>query len=207
MEEAANELINMLLEFDHNQREEVERVEERSSIESKTMDHIDSEGILTHDGVTYHIKTDVLKNRKSIFVCIYKVRVPHESRRTVVKGIHVHHKCVTSFILGEDEGRSEGRLFSRNTLLPPASVGPSSPLVRRKKKRDLMEVMEEEAQELLSYFNHRNVDALLRLTRNTLEMLRKRIYTSSLMHFLGGSCVTSFGSLSTLSQLNIHMCI
>lgn len=51
-----------------------------------------------------------------------------------------------------------------------------------------MEVMEEEAQELLSYFNHRNVDALLRLTRNTLEMLRKRIHASSLMHFLGGSC-------------------
>lgn len=98
-------------------------------------------------------------------------------------------KCVTSSISGEDEGRSEGRLFSRNTLLPPASVGPSSPLVRRKKKRDLMEVMEEEAQELLSYFNHRNVDALLRLTRNTLEMLRKRIHASSLMHFLGGSCI------------------
>lgn len=53
-----------------------------------------------------------------------------------------------------------------------------------------MEVMEEEAQELLSYFNHRNVDALLRLTRNTLEMLRKRIHASSLIHFLGGSCVT-----------------
>ncbi|XP_040900391.1 dynein heavy chain 5, axonemal isoform X5 [Toxotes jaculatrix] len=121
VEEAANELINMLLEFDHSQREEVERVEEESCTESKTMDHIDSE---------------------------------------------------------------EGRLFSRNTLLPPASVGPSSPLVRRKKKRDLMEVMEEEAQELLSYFNHRNVDALLRLTRNTLEMLRKRIHASSLMHFL-----------------------
>ncbi|XP_078108037.1 dynein axonemal heavy chain 5 isoform X3 [Sander vitreus] len=123
VEEAANELINMLLEFDHNQREEVEKIEEESCAESKTIDHIDSE---------------------------------------------------------------EGRLFSRNTLLPPASVGPSSPLVRRKKKRDLMEVMEEEAQELLSYFNHRHVDALLRLTRNTLEMLRKRIHASSLMNFLGG---------------------
>uniref|UniRef100_A0A4W6EPU5 Dynein axonemal heavy chain 5 n=1 Tax=Lates calcarifer TaxID=8187 RepID=A0A4W6EPU5_LATCA len=133
-----------------------------------------------------------------------KLRVPHESRRTVVKGIHVHHKCVTSFILGEDEGRSEGRLFSRNTLLPPASVGPSSPLVRRKKKRDLMEVMEEEAQELLSYFNHRNVDALLRLTRNTLEMLRKRIYTSSLMHFLGGSVQQAIFKVNvTLSIPNI----
>ncbi|XP_038567842.1 dynein heavy chain 5, axonemal [Micropterus salmoides] len=131
VEEAANELINMLLEFDHSQRDEVEKVEEESCAESKTIDHIDSDG--------------------------------------------------------EDEGRSEGRLFSRNTLLPPASVGPSSPLVRKKKKRDLMEVMEEEAQELLSYFNHRNVDALLRLTRNTLEMLRKRIHTSSLMHFVAES--------------------
>ncbi|KAM6935223.1 dynein axonemal heavy chain 5 isoform 4-T4 [Lycodopsis pacificus] len=123
VEEAANELINMLLEFDHNQKEEL-------------------------------------------------------------KGFLVYCKCVTSCISGEDGGRSEGRLFSRNALLPLASVGPSSPLVRRKKKRDLMEVMEEEAQELLSHFNHRNVDALLRMTRNTLEMLRKRIYASSLIHSL-----------------------
>ncbi|KAM7382615.1 hypothetical protein PAMP_002338 [Pampus punctatissimus] len=160
VEEAANELINMLLEFDHNQREEeVEKIEEESCAESKTIDQIDSEG--------------------------------------------------------EDEGRSEGRLFSRNTLLPPASVGPSSPLVRRKKKRDLMEVMEEEAQELLSYFNHRNVDALLRLTRNTLEMLRKRIHASSLMHFLVESDSSSHGKCSgqqaifrvsvTLSIPNITM--
>lgn len=47
MEEAANELINMLLEFDHNQREEVEKFEEESYTESKTIDHNDSEGILS----------------------------------------------------------------------------------------------------------------------------------------------------------------
>lgn len=94
--------------------------------------------------------------------------------------------CFISYILTKDEGLSEGRLFSRNTLLPPASVGPSSPSVRKRKKRDLLEVMEEEAQELLSYFNHRNVDALLRLTRITLEMLRKRIHASSLIHSSGG---------------------
>ncbi|TDH12124.1 hypothetical protein EPR50_G00067440 [Perca flavescens] len=154
VEEAANELINMLLEFDHNQREEVEKIEEESCAESKTIDHIDSEG--------------------------------------------------------EDEGRSEGRLFSRNTLLPPASVGPSSPLVRRKKKRDLMEVMEEEAQELLSYFNHRHVDALLRLTRNTLEMLRKRIHASSLMNFLAESDSPSRGKSSgqqAIFRVNVTLSI
>lgn len=37
----------MLLEFDHNQKEEVEKVEEESCTESKTVDHIDSEGIPT----------------------------------------------------------------------------------------------------------------------------------------------------------------
>lgn len=47
VEEAANELINMLLEFDHNQREEVEKIEEESCAESRTIDQIDSEGILT----------------------------------------------------------------------------------------------------------------------------------------------------------------
>ncbi|KAF1387642.1 hypothetical protein PFLUV_G00082060 [Perca fluviatilis] len=154
VEEAANELINMLLEFDHNQREEVEKIEEESCAESKTIDHIDSEG--------------------------------------------------------EDEGRSEGRLFSRNTLLPPASVGPSSPLVRRRKKRDLMEVMEEEAQELLSYFNHRHVDALLRLTRNTLEMLRKRIHASSLMNFLAESDSPSRGKSSgqqAIFRVNVTLSI
>lgn len=47
MEEAANELINMLLEFDHNQKEEVEKVEEDGSTESKAVGHIDSGGMQT----------------------------------------------------------------------------------------------------------------------------------------------------------------
>ncbi|KAJ8415685.1 hypothetical protein AAFF_G00402420 [Aldrovandia affinis] len=127
VEEAANELINMLLEFEQH-REGEEKACEHSRAES---------------GVTQE-----------------------ESE-------------------GEEEGRSEGRLFSRNTTA--ASTGPHSPPVRRRRKKDLMEVMEEEAQELLSHFNHRNVDALLRLTRNTLEALRKRIHASSLLHFLAES--------------------
>ncbi|XP_026149068.1 dynein heavy chain 5, axonemal isoform X2 [Mastacembelus armatus] len=140
VEDAANELINMLLEIDHNQREEAVKVEDESCPESKTTDHVDSEG--------------------------------------------------------EDEGHSDAHPLSRNTLLPHASVGPSSPVMRRKKKRDLLEVMEEEAQELLSYFNHRNVDALLRLTRNTLEMLRKRIYTSSHTNFMAENESPSHGRTS-----------
>lgn len=46
MEEAANELINMLLEFDHNQREGLDKAEEETCTESKTADHMDTEGML-----------------------------------------------------------------------------------------------------------------------------------------------------------------
>lgn len=45
VEEAVHELINML-ESDHSQREEEEKAEEESSTESKTMDHMDSDGML-----------------------------------------------------------------------------------------------------------------------------------------------------------------
>ncbi|KAM9310817.1 dynein axonemal heavy chain 5 [Pholidichthys leucotaenia] len=154
VEEAANELINMLLEFDPSQKEEEEKTEEESCTESKTTEHVDSEG--------------------------------------------------------DDEHHSEGHLLSRNTLVPATSVGPSSPLRRRKKKKDLMEVMEEEAQQLISYFNHRNVDALLRVTRNTLEMLRKRIHTSSLMHFSTESDTSSgakSGSQQAIFRVNVTLSI
>ncbi|XP_039592867.1 dynein heavy chain 5, axonemal isoform X2 [Polypterus senegalus] len=82
---------------------------------------------------------------------------------------------------GEEEQKSETRLFSRNAN--QITPGPVSPLTKRKRK-DIAEVLEEEAQELLSHFNHRNVDALLKVTRNTLESIRKRIYSSSVIHFL-----------------------
>ncbi|TSL82498.1 Dynein heavy chain 5, axonemal [Bagarius yarrelli] len=89
----------------------------------------------------------------------------------------------------EDESKSDKSMFSRNTAT--LSIGPSSPMMRKKKKRHMMEVMEEEAQELLSHFSHRNLDALLRLTRNTLEALRKRLHASSLMHFMAEPDSTS----------------
>ncbi|XP_071824188.1 dynein axonemal heavy chain 5-like [Apostichopus japonicus] len=44
-----------------------------------------------------------------------------------------------------------------------------------KRKREMKEHLEEAAQELLAHFNHRNLDALLRDTRYTLESIRKRL--------------------------------
>ncbi|XP_056016925.1 dynein axonemal heavy chain 5-like isoform X3 [Ostrea edulis] len=54
-----------------------------------------------------------------------------------------------------------------------------------KKKREMRENIEEAANELLAHFNHRNQDALLKVTKNTLESLRKRITSSSMVHYLG----------------------
>lgn len=45
VEEAANELINMLLEFDHSQRDEEEKAEVENHIDSKAVERNDSEGM------------------------------------------------------------------------------------------------------------------------------------------------------------------
>ncbi|XP_060727240.1 dynein axonemal heavy chain 5 [Tachysurus vachellii] len=124
VEEAVNELINMLLEIEQKDEEDESKAADENRAESK-------------EGLGYS---------------------------------------------DEEESKSDKGLFSRNTAT--LSTGPSSPQMRKKKKRHMMEAMEEEAQELLSHFSHRNLDALLRLTRNTLEALRRRIHASSLMHFL-----------------------
>ncbi|XP_062925653.1 dynein axonemal heavy chain 5 [Mobula hypostoma] len=79
------------------------------------------------------------------------------------------------------ERNCEKHSFSQNGSHQVSSDLPS-PLTRRKKKD--LESMEEEAQELLSYFSHRNVDALLQVTRNTLETIRKRIHSSFLLYFM-----------------------
>ncbi|XP_053253117.1 dynein axonemal heavy chain 5 isoform X2 [Podarcis raffonei] len=80
----------------------------------------------------------------------------------------------------EEDGPSDP-LASSHTA-SQMSAGLSSPLTKKKKRE--MEMLEEEAQELLSHFNHRNVDALLKVTRNTLEAMRRRIQASSMFSFL-----------------------
>lgn len=47
MEEAANELINMLLEFDHGQRDEEEKADGENGVESKAIERNDSDGMPT----------------------------------------------------------------------------------------------------------------------------------------------------------------
>jgi hypothetical protein len=195
VEEATNELINMLLEFELNKEGEEELLEESRT----NMDLVESEGTVTYSFNCDNHDAAKCKRRvitgsaeykgkgtiaKRLFRCTktdcYRLKMRTCACLCTCRCIHV---C--SCLFPGEEGKSEGRinLLSRNTTA--ASItGPPSPLVKRKKKKDLLEVMEEEAEELLSHFNQRNVDALLRLTRNTLETLRKRLHASSLLHFL-----------------------
>lgn len=168
MEEAANELIHMLLDFD-NQKEEGEKKEVESSTELEGM----FKPIV--------VGTDLLMEANIQFF----------KQATV---------CCACSISGDAEIQLEGRIVPRKTL-PPVSVGPSSPLVRKRKKKDLTEVMEEEAKKLLSYFNHRCVESLLRLTRSNLEMLRKRIEQPSVNPFSGATCITMLMFLLLLFDL------
>ena len=54
------------------------------------------------------------------------------------------------------------------------------------RRRQQRENQKEYAEELLAHFNHRNLDAIIKVTRNTLESLRKRISSSTMVHYLGG---------------------
>ena len=55
-----------------------------------------------------------------------------------------------------------------------------------KKRVEQREQIEEAAQELLNHFNHRNLDAVLKAVRYTLEGLRKRITASSMSSYVAG---------------------
>ncbi|KAM9637240.1 dynein axonemal heavy chain 5 [Morphnus guianensis] len=80
----------------------------------------------------------------------------------------------------EEHRRSKSLAYSHNSSEIWAGLSPPT-----KRKRMDLELLEEEANELLSYFNHCNIDALLKVTRNALETIRKRIHASSVINFLG----------------------
>ncbi|PKU48615.1 dynein heavy chain axonemal [Limosa lapponica baueri] len=77
----------------------------------------------------------------------------------------------------EEEGRSKSLTPSHNSSEIWAGLSSA------KRKRKDLEMLEEEANELLSYFNQCNIDALLKVTRKTLETIRKRIHASTMINF------------------------
>jgi dynein heavy chain len=71
---------------------------------------------------------------------------------------------------------------SGSKLSRPQSTRPDLAAKRRQQRDN----MKEAAEELLAHFSHRNLDALIKVTRNTLEGMRKRITSSSMVHYIGG---------------------
>lgn len=80
----------------------------------------------------------------------------------------------------KEESEKVSNLNSADSKNESSGLLPLSTIMRKKKEA---EMLEEEACELLSHFNHQNVDALLKVTRNTLEAIRKRIHASNTINF------------------------
>uniref|UniRef100_A0A8C5ZW29 Dynein axonemal heavy chain 5 n=1 Tax=Marmota marmota marmota TaxID=9994 RepID=A0A8C5ZW29_MARMA len=76
--------------------------------------------------------------------------------------------------------REEGTSDALTSFLNAGAGSLSLTAIPKKKKQP---EMVEAACELLSHFNHQNADALLKVTRNTLEAIRKRIHSSHVMNF------------------------
>lgn len=91
----------------------------------------------------------------------------------------------TKIEINEHEVRPQtagsGRPSSQASRLGSAVVSPVAAAAKR--KREMRDYLEDEAQELLSFFNHRNVDAIVRVTRSTLDAARKRVAASTAHHF------------------------
>ncbi|XP_071957897.1 dynein axonemal heavy chain 5-like isoform X2 [Antedon mediterranea] len=122
VEEAANELIDMLLTADKDDEEEEENGEESKNGEEGE------------------------KKRAS----------PTPSRTSL--------------------NRSQGSVKSRAQSAAAMTVA--------KRKREMQENLEQAAQELLAHFNHRNLDALLKVTRQTLDTMRKRVTSSTVLSYM-----------------------
>lgn len=62
---------------------------------------------------------------------------------------------------------------SRASRLGSAVISPTAAAAKR--KRDIKEYLEEHAYELLNFFNSRNLEAIIRVTRNTLDAMKRRV--------------------------------
>lgn len=82
------------------------------------------------------------------------------------------------------------------------------PLMTISRKKKEIEVLEEGARELLCHFNHQNTDALLKVTRNTLEAVRRRVQFCNVTSFRGNE-PTAFASWFAKPGLwlCVHVCV
>ncbi|XP_074682150.1 dynein axonemal heavy chain 5 isoform X5 [Strix aluco] len=127
---------------------------------------------------TLHLKSSLVEDAANELINMLldtEVQVRKEDGKSVVLTGEIRGKNTAT----EEEIRSKSLTSSCNSSEIWAGLSPPA-----KRKRTNLEILEEEANELLSYFNHCNIDALLKVTRNTLETIRKRIHASSIINLL-----------------------
>uniref|UniRef100_A0A4X1TPH2 AAA+ ATPase domain-containing protein n=1 Tax=Sus scrofa TaxID=9823 RepID=A0A4X1TPH2_PIG len=122
-----------------------------------------------------HFKSSLVEEAVNELInMLLDVEVPSKEEREKVSNIN-------SADSKNETKREEGTLdTSTSSLNARPGLLPLTTFARKKKET---EVLEEGARELLSHFNHQNTEALLKVTRNTLEAMRRRIHSSNLIHF------------------------
>lgn len=84
-----------------------------------------------------------------------------------------------------DETAETPRPSSRNSRasrLGSAVINPT--VAAAKRKNDIKEYLEEHALELLSYFNSRNLEAIIRVTRSTLDAIKRRVAATTGVNYV-----------------------
>ena len=69
-----------------------------------------------------------------------------------------------------------------SSRLGSAAISPAAAAAKR--KRETRDQLNMEAQELLTHFIHKNVDAIVRVTRTTLDSMRKRVQSAVAHHYV-----------------------
>jgi dynein heavy chain, axonemal len=96
---------------------------------------------------------------------------------------------------GGGSGSSE-QLEKTLSRMPPTH---SSQTISKRKQRETRQAMLDAAYELFSYFHHKNLDAIVKLIRSTLERLRRRINASQSMLNVYGEQAERNSSSSSLN--------
>ena len=137
VEEAANELISMLLELDEEDEDELNSDEDQRDLEDLPNDEGEEE-----------------------------IAVPREeSARSRPR-----------------TGGSRPDSRTGSSRLGSAAISPAAAAAKR--KRETRDQLNMEAQELLTHFIHKNVDAIVRVTRTTLDSMRKRVQSAFAHHYV-----------------------
>ncbi|XP_049624319.1 dynein axonemal heavy chain 5 [Suncus etruscus] len=132
---------------------------------------------------TLHFKSSLVEEAVSELINML-LDVEFLSKEDREKVSHVNNANLKSEIPAKQEGNSDTLTASLNAGAGPLALA----TVTRKKKE--AEILEEEACELLSHFNHQNMEALLKVTKNTLEAIRKRIHSASATNFRDSNSTT-----------------